>query len=51
MKTNNTPIIFCVFNRPDLTKITFNFIKSIKPKTLFLISDGPRNISDEKKIK
>ena len=51
MKTNNTPIIFCVFNRPDLTKTTFNFIKSIKPKILFLISDGPRNISDEKKIK
>jgi hypothetical protein len=51
MKKNNTPIIFCVYNRPDLTKITFNFIKSVKPKILFLISDGPKNITDFQRIK
>jgi hypothetical protein len=51
MKKKEVPIIFCVYNRPDLTKITFNFIKSIKPKILFLISDGPKNLIDLKKIK
>lgn len=51
IKEFNTPIIFLTYNRPDLTKITFNFIKSIKPKILFLISDGPKNISDFEKIK
>jgi hypothetical protein len=51
MKKKKVPIIFCVYNRPDLTKITFNFIKSIKPKILFLISDGPKDSIDFKKIK
>jgi hypothetical protein len=51
MKKKEVPIIFCVYNRPDLTKITFNFIKSTKPKILFLISDGPKNLFDLKKIK
>jgi len=51
MKKKEVPIIFFVYNRPDLTKVTFNFIKSIKPKILFLISDGPKNLIDLKKIK
>jgi hypothetical protein len=51
MKKKEVPIIFCVYNRPDLTKITFNFIKSIKPKILFLISDGPKDPIDFKRIK
>jgi hypothetical protein len=50
-KKIETPIIYFVYNRSDLTKITFNFIKSIKPKALFLISDGPKNITDFQKIK
>ena len=45
------PIIYFVYNRPDLTKISFNFIKIVKPKVLFLISDGPKNITDFQNIK
>jgi len=45
------PLIFLVYNRPDLTKITFNFIKSVKPRVLFLISDGPKNKQDHERIK
>jgi hypothetical protein len=45
------PIIYFVYNRPDLTKISFNFIKFVKPKVLFLISDGPKNITDFQNIK
>lgn len=50
-KKSETPIIYFVYNRPDLTKITFNFIKFVKPKVLFLISDGPKNITDFQNIK
>ena len=38
----NTPILYLVFNRPDLVKITFEKIKEIKPKQLFIAADGPR---------
>ena len=47
----NTPILFIIFNRPQETKIVFNQIKLIKPKKLFISSDGPRSeIQNEKKI-
>lgn len=44
MKKNkfNTPILFIVFNRPDTTKSVFETIRKIKPKELFIASDGPR---------
>ena len=36
MSSNNfeIPILFLVFNRPELTLKVFNKIKEIKPKTL-----------------
>ena len=37
-----TPILFLVFNRPDLTKIVFERIREIKPKRLYIAADGPR---------
>jgi hypothetical protein len=37
-----TPILFLIFNRPDLTYISFNRIREIKPKFLFVAADGPR---------
>ena len=45
----NTPILYLIFNRPDLTEITFLSIRKIKPKKLFIAADGPRicNINDE----
>lgn len=38
----STPILFLVFNRPDVTKKSFNVIRSIKPTKLYISSDGPR---------
>jgi hypothetical protein len=38
----STPVAFLVFNRPDLTEITFQAIAQAKPLTLLLIADGPR---------
>jgi hypothetical protein len=38
----STPILFLVFNRPDVTKKSFNVIRSIKPSKLYISSDGPR---------
>lgn len=45
----NTPILYLIFNRPDLTEITFEPICKIKPKQLFIAADGPRkgNTYDE----
>ena len=40
---NATPIVYIVFNRPWHTSITFNVIKKLKPKYLFIIADGPRS--------
>ena len=38
----NTPIVLICFNRPLETEKVFSKIKSIKPKKLFLIMDGPK---------
>ncbi|MBW8060661.1 MAG: glycosyltransferase family 2 protein [Solirubrobacterales bacterium] len=38
----NTPILFLIFNRPDLTEKVFDKIKTAKPKKLFIAADGPR---------
>ncbi len=45
----DTPILFLIFNRPDLTEKSFDSIKKIKPQRLFIAADGPRrgNILDE----
>ncbi len=47
-----TPILFIIFNRPDLTKQVFEAIKRQKPKNLYIVSDGPRvnNAEDLEKI-
>jgi len=38
----NTPILFCIFNRPNVTKKTFAMIAKMKPKFLYIAADGPR---------
>ena len=52
MSSNNfeIPILFLVFNRPELTLKVFNKIKEIKPKKLYVACDGPRNINNEKQL-
>jgi hypothetical protein len=47
-KQLNTAILFIVFNRPAVTSKVFEVIKKIKPKRLYVSSDGPRlNKSNE----
>lgn len=36
------PILFVVFNRPDVTKRVFEAIRAVKPTKLFIAADGPR---------
>jgi len=38
----NTPVLFLIFNRPDLTKKVFDVICKVQPKQLFVAADGPR---------
>ena len=41
-KPFDTPILFCNFNRPNLTQRVLASIRDQRPKTLFLACDGPR---------
>ena len=50
VKDFEIPILFLVFNRPELTHLVFNQIKKIKPKKLYVASDGPRHDHNEKEI-
>ncbi len=38
----NIPVLLLIFNRPDVTQRTFNSIKAVNPKFLFVAADGPR---------
>ena len=37
-----TPILFIVFNRPDVTRQVFEAIRQVQPLQLFVAADGPR---------
>ena len=41
--TIETPILFLVFNRPDVTQVVFEEIRKARPKQLFIAGDGPRS--------
>ncbi|MDJ1482171.1 nucleotide-diphospho-sugar transferase [Cytophagaceae bacterium YF14B1] len=47
----NTPILFLVFNRPDLAQQVFECIRQIKPKELYIAADGPRENRDDDVLK
>ena len=47
----DTPILFLVFNRLDTTKLVFEQIRNIKPKILYIASDGPRKNRKDEVIK
>jgi hypothetical protein len=38
----NTPVVFFIFNRPDLTRQVFAAIAKARPPKLFIVADGPR---------
>jgi len=48
-----TPIVFIVFNRPDTTRRVFETIRTVRPKKLFLLADGPRAgiVEDEERCR
>ena len=39
----DTPVCFIIFNRPDVTERVFREIARCQPRTLLVISDGPRS--------
>lgn len=48
MKHN--PILFIVFNRPQLTEKCLDKILQSNPSKIFISSDGPRNIKESEKV-
>ena len=38
----STPILFIIFNRPDVTRKVFGAIRQAQPMKLFIAADGPR---------
>lgn len=38
----NTPVLFLIFNRPEITYRVFKEIRKVKPARLFIAADGPR---------
>lgn len=40
---NTPPVLFLIFNRPDLTEQSFQEIRKARPRHLFVAADGPRN--------
>jgi uncharacterized protein (UPF0128 family) len=36
-----SPVLFIIYNRPDLAKLVFAEIKKVKPEKLYLAADGP----------
>lgn len=46
-----TPVVFNFFIRPEVSIQTFQKIKNVRPSTLYLISDGPRNDKEQSLIK
>ena len=46
----DTPVLFLIFNRPEVTKKVFEQIKLIKPRYFYVAADGPRSTHpDDKK--
>jgi hypothetical protein len=39
----NTPVAFFVFNRPETTQRVFGRIRSVQPRQLLVVADGPRD--------
>ena len=42
----NVPVVFCTFNRYDITMKVFAKIRDARPRVLYLVSDAPRQSKD-----
>lgn len=49
-QTFDTPILFLIFNRYDITQNIFNQIRKVKPKHLYVAADGPRIGNEDDKV-
>lgn len=47
MMSGDIPILFLVFNRPDVTKKVFESIREAQPPRLYVAADGPRKNRQE----
>lgn len=50
MQNFDIPILFLTYNRYEKTLKSFEKIRELKPLKLYFFSDGPKDLSDEKKI-
>ncbi len=41
--TFDTPVLFLIYNRPEITRTTFDEIAKRKPKKLYVSADGPKD--------
>lgn len=39
---DKTPVLFTIFNRPDISVLAFKSIKEYQPQKLYIAADGPR---------
>jgi len=44
----NTPIVFFIYKRPDLTFRVFEVIRKLKPENLIIVADGPIDSSEKR---
>lgn len=49
MQILQTPVVFIIFNRPDLTEKVFKQIAKVQPQNLFVIADGARFAEEQEK--
>jgi hypothetical protein len=42
-----TPVLFIIFNRPDIAKKSFLKIRDARPSRLYIACDGPRNTNEQ----
>lgn len=46
----DTPVVLFIFNRPDTTRRVFEAIREIRPSTLLVVGDGPRDRPGEAEL-
>lgn len=46
MNKEKTPVIFIIYNRPDLTQKVLESISEYQPDKLYVVADGPKNTAD-----
>lgn len=44
-----TPVALLIFNRPDTTRLVFEAIRTVRPRQLLVVADGPRPGRDGEK--